>query len=94
MKQEILQRDNIPEALHTMLSYSHLSFMQRPDYDYLRTLVKSLCTNPLDITMQLEWLCGEAANTPSVYKSRPLVGETNKLVERSAVDERQRYLHI
>ena len=90
MKQEILQRDNIPEALLTMLSYSRsLPFMQRPDYEYLRTLVKGLCTNPLDLTVQLEWLFGEATNTPSMYEPRPLVGETNKFIGRSAVGERQ-----
>ena len=95
MKQEIFERDDIPEALLTMLSYSQsLSFTQRPDYDYLRTLVKGLCTNPLDLTKQPEWLVGEADNIPSVYEPRPLIGETNKLVGRSAADEQQRYLHI
>ena len=94
MKQEILQRDDIPKALLSMLSYSRsLPFMQRPDYDYLRMLLKGLCTNPLDLTTQPEWLFGEAANTPSVYESCPLVGETSKLVGRSAVGERQRYVY-
>ena len=82
MKQDILQHDDIPKALVTMLSYTQsLSFMQKPDYNYLWTLVKGLCTDPLDLTTWLEWLCGD--NTPSVYKSRPLVG-----------GDCWRYLHI
>ena len=93
MKQDILQRDDIPKALLTMLSYTwSLSFTQKPDYDYLQTLVKGLCTNPLDLTTQLEWLCSD--NIPSVYKLHPLVGETNTLVGRSVIGEHWRYLYI
>lgn len=91
MKQDILQRDDIPEALRTMLFYIRsLSFMQRPDYDYLQTLVKGLCNNPLDLTTRPEWLCGDSI--PSVYESRPLFSETKKLVERPVIDEHGRYL--
>ena len=91
MKQDILQRDDIPKALHTMLFYIRsLSFMQWPDYDYLQTLVKDLCNNPLDLTTWPEWLCGDSI--PSMYESRPLVSETKKLVERPVIDEHGRYL--
>ena len=93
MKQDILQRDNIPEALLTILSYARsLSFMERPDYDHLRMLVKGLCTNPLDPTPKPEWLCGD--NTLSMYELRPFVCKTNKLVaRRSIIDKRRRYLY-
>ena len=84
MKQDILQRDDIPEALLTILSYPQsLSFMERPDYDHLQTLVKGLCTNPLDPTLKPEWLCSD--NTLSMYKSHPFVCETNKLVARRSI---------
>ncbi|KAI6001473.1 kinase-like domain-containing protein [Pisolithus albus] len=56
MKKDISQRDDIPQALKTMLSYSRsLPFTQKPDYAYLQTLVASICTNPPLLDSRLEW---------------------------------------
>ncbi|KAI5982200.1 kinase-like domain-containing protein [Pisolithus albus] len=56
MKKDISQRDDILQALKTMLSYSRsLPFTQKPDYAYLQTLVVSICTNPPLLDLQLEW---------------------------------------
>ena len=93
MKQDILQHNDIPKALFTMLSYTQsLSFTQKPDYDYLRTLVKGLCINLLNLATRLKWLCSD--NITFMYESCSLVGETNKLVGKSVTGKQQRYLHI
>ncbi|KAI5990667.1 kinase-like domain-containing protein [Pisolithus albus] len=56
MKKDISQRDDIPQALKTMLSYSRsLPFTQKPDYAYLQTLVANICTNPPLLDSRLEW---------------------------------------
>ncbi|KAI6018258.1 hypothetical protein PISMIDRAFT_33062, partial [Pisolithus microcarpus 441] len=46
MKKDVLQCDDIPQPLLTMLSYSQsLLFMQKLDYPYLQTLMEGICTD-------------------------------------------------
>lgn len=81
MKQDILQDHNIPMSLLTMLSYSRsLSFTQRPDYAYLRTLMTNLCADQLDLAWQPEWLsCDSTSSTPLTNESLLLVSKEERL---------------